>query len=110
MDLEAQVKLLLGITDTSKDGIIVYLISLVSGLALRYCKLSASTADLNTVLAGMIVERYRASQYGQDQMPKQVQSIREDDTQVNYAVRSMLTNELTDGEKAMLTPFRKMWP
>jgi hypothetical protein len=114
MDLTEQVKLLLGIADDSKDGIIGYLVSFISGLALRYCKLSESTDELDFVLAGMIVERYRVNDYGKDSIPKQVQTVKEDDTQITYYMRNapqayILSNELTDGEKAMLVPFRKLW-
>ncbi len=113
MDLTSQVKMLLGITDSSKDDIIGYFVSFVTGLALRYCKLPAPTPELDFVLAGMIAERYRVNAYGHEAIPKQVQSVKEDDTQITYYMRNapqayILSNELTDGEKKMLAPFRKM--
>lgn len=116
MDLLTQVKTLLGITDDSKNGVLTYIVNLVTGLALRYCRLTAATDELNTVLTGMVVERYRANGYGQEAIPQQVSSITEGNETVsfmkarNVPENFILSNELTDGEKSMLVPFRKLWP
>ena len=117
MDLFTQVKILLGIavSDTSQDGIINYLVSYVTGLALRYCRLTASNSDIDTTLAPMIIERYRINGYGQEAAPQIVESVSEGNTSVHFrnprnAPQSfVLSSELTAGEKTMLTPFRKLW-
>lgn len=115
LDLLTQVKILLGITDTSQDGILTYICNFVTGLALRYCKLTVATDDINFVLAGMVTERYRANGYGQQASPQIVESITTGKETVHFMkLRNapenfILSNELTDGEKTMLTSFRKLW-
>jgi hypothetical protein len=118
LDLLTQVKILLGIAtdDTSQDGILTYICNFVTGLALRYCKLTVATDDINFVLAGMVTERYRANGYGQQASPQIVESITTGKETVHFMkLRNapenfILSNELTDGEKTMLTSFRKLWP
>lgn len=116
MALTDDVKMLLGITDSSKDNIITYIGNLVSGMALRYTKLPAATSDMETVLASMVAERFRANGYGQEATPQVVESVREGDVDVrfmklrNAPENYILDNELTDGEKSMLRRFRKLWP
>ena len=107
--------MLLGITDTGKDDMLTYIGNLVTGMATRYCKLKVTPDDFVTGLAPMVVERYRANGYGQEASPQTVSSITEDKETVSFVkLRSVpenfiISNELTDGEKKMLTPFRKLW-
>lgn len=117
MELLSQVKILLGIadTDTSKDDILNHVISLVEGLALRYCRLDAATADLDTVLADMAVGRYRVNGYGGESLPQRISEVSEGNVDIHFEHMSnapmpyIPSNELTDGEKTMLKPFRKLW-
>lgn len=117
MELITQVKILLGIadTDTSKDEILNHIIPLVEGLALRYCRLDAATADLDTVLAEMAVGRYRVNGFGGESLPQRVSEVSEGNVSIHFehmsnaALPFILSNELTDGEKNMLRPFRKLW-
>ena len=111
-----QVKLLLGIADGSKDGILQYTCDFVTGLALRYCRLTTVPDDMALALASMAAERYRANGYGQDQTPQQMASVAVGDETVtfqkprNVPQSYILSSELTDGEKSMLRPWRKLWP
>lgn len=116
MGLLDESKMLLGITDTSKDNFLTYIGNLVSGMAMRYCKLPLVPDEMADVLASMVAERYRANGYGQDATPQIVESISEGQETVrfmklrNAPENFILSNELTDGEKSMLQPFRKLWP
>lgn len=116
MALLDDVKMLLGITDGSQDNLVTYIGNLVSGAAMRYCKLSVMPDDMETVLAGMVAERFRANQYGQSSTPQIVESIRDGEEELrfmklrNAPENFILDNSLTDGEKSMLQPWRKLWP
>lgn len=109
-------KMLLGIADASQDSLITYLDNVVSGMAMRYCRLSVMPDEMMDVLAGMVAERYRANQYGQSNTPQIVESITDGDESVrfmklrNAPENFILDNSLTDGEKSMLQPWRKLWP
>lgn len=116
MALLDNTKMLLGITDDSKDNQLTYIGNLVTGMAMRYCKLKVMPDDFSTVLAPMVVERYRANGYGQESAPQTVSGITVGNETVSFAkLRNtpqdfIISNELTAGEKTMLTPFRKLWP
>lgn len=117
MELLSQVKILLGIddADTSKDGILNHIISLVTSLALRYCRLDAETDELDTVLAEMASGRYRVNGYGAEDLPQRISEISEGNVDIHFEHMSneplpfIPSNELTGGEKDMLRPFRKLW-
>lgn len=108
--------MLLGLTDTSKDALLTYIGNLVTGMAMKYCHLTVRPDDFDTVLAPMVVERYRANGWGQEATPQVVESITEGNESVHFMkMRNnpenfILSNELTDGEKTALQPFRKLWP
>lgn len=116
MELIDNVKMLLGITDSSKDELLTYLGNLVTGMANKYCKAAVAPDDFSTVLAPMVAERYRANGYGQEASPQIVESISEGNESVHFMkLRNapenyILSNELTDGEKSVLQPYRKLWP
>lgn len=109
--------MLLGIadTDTSKDSILNHIISLVKGLALRYCRLDTETDELDTVLSEMAAVRYRVNGFGSENLPQRVSEVSEGSVDIHFEHLSneplpfIPSNELTDGEKAMLSPFRKLW-
>lgn len=108
--------MLLGITDSGKDALLNYVGDLVTRMALKYCRLVAAPDDFSTVLAPMVVERYRANSWGQEAAPQSVESVQEGDVSVHFMkLRNnpenfILSNELTDGEKSQLAPYRKLWP
>ena len=116
MPMLDQVKMLLGITDTGKDGLLTYIGNLVNGMAMQYCRLSVRPDDFDTVLPPMVAERYRANGWGQECTPQTVESISEGNVSVHFAkLRNVpenfiISNELTDGEKTVLQPYRKLWP
>ena len=76
--------MLLGITDTSKDNLLTYIGDLVTGMAMKYCRLTVQPDDFETVLAPMAAERYRANGYGQEAAPQIVESISEGNESVHF--------------------------
>jgi hypothetical protein len=106
-----QIKLLLGISDDSKDGILNYLINAVTVLVKKYCHLSdVSSTNLQNIIIDFIVDRYRSKQYGKSDAPQIVSSISEGDTKVSFnTVQYSISNALTDDEKKILIPYRKLW-
>jgi hypothetical protein len=116
MALLDDAKKLLGISDISRDDMLTYIGDLVSGQAQRYCCVPAAPDEMEPVLVSMVVERYRAAGYGQEQTPQQVSSVTVGNEAVsfqkprNVPQSYILSSELTDGEKSMLRPWRKLWP
>lgn len=58
MTVLEQVKLLLGIVDTSKDGVLSLLITICSDEAVVYCHLSEYSNVLNSIVTRMVIEKY----------------------------------------------------
>ena len=114
MDLLAQVKMLLGIADidTSKDGVINFLITRVSADVKKFCRISdVSSDELQALIADMVVTRYRARGYGKETAPQVLSSIAEGDVTLQFKTTQYnATSELTDAEKSALVPYRKLWP
>lgn len=112
MTLLEQVKLLLGITGTEKDALLSVLCDTVTEQVKTYCRLSdVSGAGLQSLMADMVVNRYRARRYGQEEAPKVVSSISEGDTSLSYkTTQSAVNGELTEDDRQALSPYRKLWP
>lgn len=106
------IKMLLGIssTDTSSDKIITYIGNAVSTDAKKYCRIPVITDDLQLIINDMVIDRYRARGYGQQDAPQTVTKVSEGDVEVDFkTVQYNATMELTDAEKKRLVPFRKLW-
>lgn len=110
MDI-TNVKTLLGITDTSKDDLLTYIGNVVTTDVKAYCRIPVITDDLQLVINDMVVDRYRARGYGQEEAPKTLSSISEGDVTMQFKTTQYSpTMELTDAEKKRLVPYRKLWP
>ena len=116
MTLLENAKMLLGITGTTKDGLLTYIGNLVNSMAVKYCRLAAAPDDFDMVLAPMVAERYRENGWGQEEAPQTVSGVTVGNETVSFAkLRNVpenfiISNELTDGEKSALQPYRKLWP
>ncbi len=112
MDPLKQVKMLLGIADadTDKDDLLTYVGNVVTVEVKGYCRVAVISDELQSVITDMVVDRYRARGYGQQDTPQTVSSITEGNVTVQLKTAlSNATMELTDAEKKRLTPFRKLW-
>lgn len=104
-------KMMLGITGTDKDSLLTYLNTVVTSDVKSYCHISAIPDDLQLIINDMVVDRYRARGYGQQDAPQTVASITEGHIKVELKTTQYnATMELTDTEKTRLVPFRKLWP
>ena len=107
--------MLLGISDDSKDNLLTYIGNLVTGMAMRYCRVTVQPDEFEVVLAPMIAERYRVNGWGQESIPQTVASVTAGNETVqfvklrNVPENFIISNELTPGEKTALQPFRKLW-
>ena len=115
MALLDQSKLLLGLTDDSKDNLLTYIGNVVNSMAMKYCRVAVAPDDFEIVLAPMVVERYRANGWGQEEAPQTVESVSDGNEKVSFVkLRNVpenfiISNELTAGEKSALQPYRKAW-
>lgn len=109
-----QVKALLGITDTTQDAIINYLIGLVTQLVKDYTRLTTLPPTVSTYMVDMVIDRYRMRGYGQTGLPQVVSSITEDRKQIQFRDTSPAPDvnygiSLSEQEKAQLRRYRVMW-
>ncbi len=110
-----KLKMLLGITDSTSDELLSYLLRRTEGWVRRFCRL---TGPLPEALEDMIVEmcdtRYRIGGYGSKEAPKEVSSVSDNGQSVSY--KSFVSDEekrakngLTDAEKEMLREWRRLF-
>lgn len=109
-----QVKALLGITDTTQDVTLTYLIDLVTQLAQDYTRLAALPPAVNTYMVDMVIDRYRMRGYGQTGLPQVVSSITEDRKQIQFRDTSPAPDvnygiSLSEQEKVQLRRYRVVW-
>lgn len=112
MTLLEQVKLLLGITDTEKDALLSLLCDAVTAQVKTYCRITDVTGTgLQSVIADMVVNRYRSRGYGKADSPRTVTAVTEGDTKLEFAAATYAAaGALTDNECTALKPYRKLWP
>jgi Phage QLRG family, putative DNA packaging. len=105
-------KLLLGITDDSKDTIIDFIINNVSDMIFNYCCIDTMPLGLENVLLKMCVDIYRGESFGQEQKQGLVKSISEGDVNISFSTDADLgaygqRTFLSDYE-AQLNRYRKV--
>lgn len=77
----------------------------------NYCNLSEIPQGLETVLARLSVDLYRAERYGSEDMPRQVTSVKRGDISTSFADTSKNESVETDflsKYTAQLNAFRKL--
>lgn len=112
MTLLEQVKLLLGITDAEKDALLSLLCDTVTAQVKAYCRITDVTnTGLQSVVADMVVNRYRSRGYGKTDNPRTVTAVTEGDTKLEFVATNYASaGTLTDNECAALSQHRKLWP
>lgn len=80
----ATLKVLLGITDESKDVILAFVIDKVRDMVCNYCNIEEVPIGLNNVLLNMCIDMYRAESLGQEQVQGPVKGISEGDVSVAF--------------------------
>lgn len=81
------IKMLLGITDTSKDTIINYWIDYYTKMILKYCHIDALNTDLESIIEQIVVERMGgvgSASGGSETIPAGVKSITRGDYSITY--------------------------
>lgn len=97
-------KLLLGITDDSKDTIIDFIINNVSDMIFNYCCIDTMPLGLENVLLKMCVDIYRAESLGQEQKQGLVKSISEGDVSVSFCTPTELNEH---GQRSFLSDYEE---
>lgn len=105
------IKMLLGITDASKDNLLNYLNNAVTTEVKKYCRIKVIPDELQVIINDLVVDRFRSRGYGASEAPKTVSSISEGDVSISFkTVQYGITAELTDAEKQRLVPYRRLYP
>ena len=108
----ATLKILLGITDESKDVILSFVIDKVSDMICNYCRVDEVPTGLSNVLLNMCVDMYRAESLGQEQVQGPVKSISEGDVSVSFGSATSTSEnsgmEFLKNYTAQLNRYRKV--
>ena len=107
-----KLKMLLGITDDSKDMILQFTIDNVTDMILNYCNIDKLPEKLENVVLSMCVDKYRAESFGSEEVKAPVKSISEGDVSVSfgssYSVSDNPSMEFLKGYKVQLDRFRRL--
>lgn len=98
----AILKMLLGITDDSKDTILNFLINKGTDMICNYCSIDTVPVGLEKVLLSICVDMYRAETLGQEKAEGVVKEISEGDISVTFNSPSALSQ---DGGLAFLRDY-----
>ncbi len=83
-ELLKRLKMLLGITDESKDELLSFLIDDVVNLILGYCRICFLPRPLESLVPVIAADMYRAKGYGGESAPEIVKSISEGQRSVSF--------------------------
>ena len=100
MDVLSMVKVLLGVTDTSRDELLYLIIDSVTEKALAYCKLQAIPPALKPTIAEMAVRSYENMTGGN------VSSVKRGDVTVTYSAKCAV-GDILESYKIPLNAFRR---
>lgn len=102
-----KIKIVLGITDTSKDAVINYYIESISNEVMFYCNINVIPSNLQSFICNKVISimKYEDNQY------KGIKSISEGDTKLEIAVENngqdTLVYSLNDTDKKNLRIYRR---
>lgn len=82
----ATVKMLLGITDGTKDGVLMYLLGDAENLVLGHCRIDILPRQLESIIPAIAADLYRANGYGAEESPSDVKSVSEGQRSVSFDV------------------------
>ncbi|MGE4214138.1 MAG: phage head-tail connector protein [Anaerotignaceae bacterium] len=87
----ATLKILLGITDESKDVILAFVIDKATDMVCNYCNTEEVPTGLSNVLLNMCVDMYRAESLGQEQTQGVVKGITEGDVSISFGAATSVS-------------------
>lgn len=108
-----KLKLLLGITDDVKDGILTFTLETVNEMVKNFCNLEEVPEELKNTVVRMAADLYRSEGYGQESAPQFTKSVSRGDVTVTYADSygaAKISGEkaILNDYRAQLVPFRKL--
>lgn len=105
-----KLRLLLGITDESKDFILEFTLERVEDTIKSYCNIKEVPVELSSVAISMAMELYRVENLGSEEDGKDIKSISVGDTTTTFETKSSkeISKELLKDYKAQIEPFRKV--
>lgn len=105
-----KIKLLLGITDDSKDFILEFTLEKVEDTIRNYCNIKEVPTGLSNVVLSMTMELYRVENFGSEEEGKDIKSISVGDTTTAFETKSSkdISKELLKDYKAQIEPFRRV--
>ncbi len=80
-----RLRMLLGIEDNERDGLLFFLIDDTVDMILGYCRIEILPRQLESLVPVIAADSYRAKGYGQTDAPEVVKSISEGERSISYA-------------------------
>lgn len=106
MDMLADLKLLLGITDDKKDDLLNFLINDCTYRALAYCKRRYMPEGMQSLIPVMAARAYRVCGYGKEAEEMTVISWKQGDRSETYGDGAVKRDDWINDFKDRLEPFR----
>ena len=107
-----KVKMLLGISDTSKDDILSLILEIIQDEVKNYCHIEEIPKRLETIVVRMAVDLYRSEGYGTGTKPLTVSSVSRGDVSTSFDTSSAGglsgVKSVVDDYAAQLQAFRQM--
>lgn len=105
-EILSKAKLLLGVTDDSKDEILSYLIEDNINLVLSYCRICELPNALESSIPVMTADRYRMMNYGNEKGDKVLKSVTQGSKSESYGSSAdMFGSHFLNNYKLRLAPF-----
>lgn len=102
----AKVKMLLGLTDDSKDEVLSYLIEDNINLVLNYCRICELPEALESLIPVMTTDRYRMMNYGSESGDKVLKSVSQGSKSESYGSSAdMFGSHFLNNYRLRLAPF-----
>lgn len=102
----AKAKLLLGVTDDSKDEVLNYLIEDNINLVLNYCRIRELPEALESLIPVMTADRFRMMNYGDAKGDKVLKSVTQGSKSESYGSSAdMFGSNFLNNYKLRLAPF-----
>lgn len=80
-----RLRMLLGIEDNKRDGLLSFLIDDTVDMILGYCRIEILPRQLESLVPMIAADAYRAKGYGREAAPEVIKSISEGERSVSYA-------------------------
>lgn len=105
-EMLTKAKLLLGVTDDSKDEILSYLIEDNINLVLSYCRIRKLPNALESSIPVMTADRYRMMNYGNEKGDKVLKSVTQGSKSESYGSSTdMFGSHFLNNYRLRLAPF-----